>query len=102
MSEIVVSEIQIMPVRPKDGLVAFASCVVNNQFYLGSSVIYTCLSSPDGFRLVYPMKTLSNGTKICLVYPIHKEIGLSIQKEIVKQYLIIVDDLMKGGDTNGR
>lgn len=54
MNEIVISEIQIIPVKPKNGLIGFASCVVNNQLYLGSIAIYT---RPDGsgYRLVYPV-----------------------------------------------
>ena len=102
MSEIVIKEIQIIPIRAKDGLVAFASAVINNQFYIGNLAIYTSLSSPDGFRLVYPSKTLSNGTKLDIVYPINQETGSVIQKRIVEEYLKLIENLMKGNDESGR
>ncbi len=70
MSELEISEIQIIPVKPKDGLVVFASCVINNSLYIGNIAIYTSLSKPEGFRLVFPSKTLPNGKDINRVHPI--------------------------------
>ena len=32
----VVSEVNITPVKPTDGLVAFASCLLNEQLFIGS------------------------------------------------------------------
>lgn len=96
MSEIVISEIQIIPVKPQNGLIAFTSCVINNQFYIGNVAIYTSPSSPDGFRLVYPSQTLNNGKQVSSIHPITKEAGLVIQKQIVEQYLKLMENLMKG------
>jgi len=48
MSDLYISEIQIIPVKPKDGLVAFSSCVINNFLYIGNIGIYTSLSNPAG------------------------------------------------------
>lgn len=101
MNELVVSEIQIIPVKFKDGLVSFASCVINNQFYLGNIAIYTSPSSPDGFRLVYPSKSL-NGQQLSIMHPITKEAGLIIQKQIVERYIKLMEDLTKGDDKNGQ
>lgn len=101
MNEIVVSEIQIIPVKPKDGLVAFASAVINNQFYIGNIAIYTSPSSLDGFRLVYPSRTLNNGTQLSIAHPITKEAGLVIQKQIVERYVKLMENLTKG-EENGQ
>jgi len=101
MNELVVSEIQIIPVKFKDGLVAFASCVINNQLYLGNLAIYTSPSSPDGFRLVYPSRPL-NGKQLSIAHPINKETGFLIQKQIVEQYLKLMENLTKGEDKNGQ
>ena len=67
MRELEITEIQIIPIKPRDGLVAFASCVVNNALYIGNIGIYTSQSGPDGFRLVYPTKILPHG-KTALSY----------------------------------
>lgn len=98
MNELAIKEIQIIPVKFQGGLVAFASVVINN-LYISNISIYSCPSSPDGFRLVYPTKTLKNGIKLSILHPIDKETGLTIQKQIVEEYLKLVNDLMKG-DTN--
>jgi len=90
MSELEISEIQIIPVKPKDGLVAFASCVINNSLYIGNIAIYTSPSKPEGFRLVYPSKTLPNGKDINCVHPINKEAGELISKAIIGKFKQIV------------
>ena len=59
-----ISEIQITPIKPHNGLVAFASIIINQQFYVGDIAIYSSPSTDDGFRLVYPCKVLPNGKKI--------------------------------------
>jgi DNA-binding cell septation regulator SpoVG len=90
MSELEISEIQIVPVKPKDGLVAFASCVINRSLYLGSIAVYSSPSSPDGFRLVYPSKVLLNGKEINCVHPINREAGENISTAIIGKFKEIV------------
>lgn len=90
MKTIQVSEIQIFPVKPKDGLIAFASCVINDSFYVGNIAIYTSPSSHEGFRLVYPSKILPNGKEINCVHPINKEVGELISKAIIGKFKQIV------------
>jgi stage V sporulation protein G len=86
MDELIVSEIQIIPVKPKDGLIAFASCIINNQFYLGNIAIYTSPSSNDGFRLVYPIKLLPTGKQIYCAHPINRRAGEVIHNAVVGRY----------------
>lgn len=53
--EIKVTEVSVVPVKPDaKGLVAFASCVLNDGLYLSSIGIVTKRSG--GYRLVYPAK----------------------------------------------
>ena len=82
MQDVVISEVQIIPVKPQGGLVAFASCVVNNQFYLGDIAIYT---RPDGqdHRLVYPCKILPNGKRINSFHPINREAADKVTQAII-------------------
>ena len=86
MNEIVVSEIQILPLKPNNGLIAFVSFVVNNQLYIGNVALYTSPSSSDGFRLVYPIKVLPNGKEISCVHPISREAGGQFQKAVIQKY----------------
>ena len=85
MKEIAVSEIQIIPVKPHEGLIAFASFVLNNQFYIGNVAVYTRLNSED-YRLVYPSKILpKNGKEIQCFHPISKEAAEEIEKAVVNK-----------------
>jgi len=90
MSEIEISEIQVIPLKPKEGLVAFASCVINNALYVGNIAVYTCQSTPGGFRLVYPIKVLPNGKEIHCVHPINKEAGEIFSKAIIKKFREVI------------
>ena len=87
MSNISVSDIQIFPVRPKNGLIAFVSCIVNDAIYIGNIALFTSFTNPSGFRLVYPNKRRPNGQDASCVYPITKEAGLAISEAIIEKYL---------------
>lgn len=94
-NDIHLSEIKVTPIKPNNGLVGFTSAILNNQIYLGCIGIYTSLSSPEGFRLVYPTKLLSNGSTLSIFHPINKDAGLLIQKVIVSEYIKLVEELTK-------
>lgn len=84
---IFISEIQIVPIKPQNGLVAFASAVINNQFFVGNVAIYTSLKSPLGFRLVFPNKKLNSGQVVDCFHPINKEAEGQVTSAIVMKYL---------------
>lgn len=86
-----VTEVQIVPLKPSNGLIGFASCLYDNSLYLGNMGIYTSPSTEDGFRLTYPYITLPNGKKISAYYPINRETGQLINKAIVSH----VEKVMK-------
>ena len=90
MSELEISEIQVVPMKPKEGLVAFASCIINSSLYIGNIAIYSSPSTQSGFRLVYPVKILPNGKEIHCVHPISKEAGELISKAIIKKFREVI------------
>lgn len=83
-----ITEIQIIPIKPQDGLVAFASFVLNNNLYLGSIGIIT--RPAGGCRLVYPTKKVGM-RNINLFHPINKEFAEIIEKEVISKF----EDVMK-------
>lgn len=85
-----ISEVQIIPVKPQRGLVAFCSFVVNGLIFIGDVAIHT---RPDGrdFRLVYPVKKLVNGKNIQIVHPISKEAGEKILQAVISEYEGLID-----------
>lgn len=95
MNELFISEIQIIPVKPKEGLVAFASCVINESLYIGNIAIYTSPSKLEGYRLVYPSKILPTGKEISCIHPINKESGELISKAIIGRFKEIASKIIR-------
>jgi len=85
--DIVISEIEIIPVRPKNGLVAFASCVVDGKIYLGSMAIHTTFKrdSEKMYRLTYPTKKIGEHS-ISYFQPTTEEVDNAIEKAILDRY----------------
>ena len=85
------SEIQIIPIKPQNGLVAFASFVLDGSLYLGSIGIMT--RPNGGYRLVYPTKKVAE-RNLNIFYPINKEFSQVIENKVVRQF----EDVMKKYD----
>ena len=76
-----ITEIQIRPIKPKNGLVAFASVLFDDCLFLGSIGIYTKLDG-FGYRLTYPTKKIGD-RDMNIYHPTSKEISAAIEKEII-------------------
>jgi DNA-binding cell septation regulator SpoVG len=85
------SEIQIIPIKPQNGLVAFASFVLDGSLYLGSIGIVT--RPNGGYRLVYPTKKVAE-KNLNIFYPINREFAVAVENEIIKQF----EEVMKKYD----
>lgn len=88
-----ITEIQIVPVKPHSGLVAFASFVLENNLYLGSIAIYT--RPKGGYRLVYPTKEVG-ARNINLFHPINRDFAQTIEISLIKKF----EDVMKNDRYN--
>ncbi|MFA5880164.1 MAG: septation protein SpoVG family protein [Candidatus Margulisiibacteriota bacterium] len=73
------TEIQIDLVKPKDGLIGFASIVIDSNLYLSSIAIHKKLNSL-GYRLTYPSKGKFN-----IFYPINKEASKAVEQAIFEK-----------------
>ena len=83
------NEIEITPIKPHNGLVAFASFVFGNQLYCGSIGIVT--RPNGGYRLVYPAKPVGN-RQLNIFYPITSEIGKQIERAVIARYEEVVNE----------
>lgn len=78
----VVSEVNITPIKPDRGLIGFASVVIDSNIYLTSIAIYTKL---DGsYRLLYPTKNIGN-RPLGLFYPINRQSSKAIEQAVFKR-----------------
>lgn len=92
-----ITEIQLVPMRTKNGLTFFASCVLDGKYFVGNLAIFT-LRDGSGFRVVYPTKMLRNGSQIPIFYPVDKSISAEIQRAISSEATQLLNpDSINGG-----
>lgn len=78
-----ISEIQVVPIRPKDGLVGFASFVLNQSFYMSGIGIFL---RPNGhYRLAYPTKKQATSS-LNVFYPINIQTADHIKDAVIKKF----------------
>lgn len=77
-----ITEVNITPVKPKSGLIGIASLVIDGNIYLNSIAVYIKL---DGsYRLLYPTK-LVGSRSLGLFYPINREASRAIEEAVFKK-----------------
>lgn len=77
-----ITEVNIVPVKPQDGLVGFASLVVDGNIYLSSIAIYVKL---DGsYRLLYPTKK-TGMRELNIYHPINWEASKIIERAVFEK-----------------
>lgn len=77
-----VTEVNLTPIKPHDGLVAFASCVIDGAIFCGSIAIRVC---PDGtYRLLYPTKKMGN-SNMGVYHPINRAASKAIENAIFEK-----------------
>ncbi len=91
MNPISITEISVRLIKLDQGLCGFASCVVNNQLFLGNIALHETFDKTD-IRLVFPTKPLRNGKQLPSFYPINKETEQALTKAIVNAYRNLFDN----------
>lgn len=83
-----VSEVNITPVKPNNGLVGIASVVIDGNIYLNSIAVYTKL---DGsYRLLYPTKIVGSNS-LGLFYPINRMASKTIEDAVFKRCIEVFE-----------
>lgn len=82
-----IDNVQIVPIKPKDGLVAFISFTYNRSFYFSSIGMYT--RPQGGYRLSYPTRKTSTGNQP-IFHPISKETAVLIEQTVINKYEAIL------------
>jgi stage V sporulation protein G len=76
-------EINIIPIKPDNGLIGFASVVLDNGLYLGSIGVYSRLDG-TGYRITYPTKKIG-GKDMNIYHPINRALGQEIEEAITNK-----------------
>jgi DNA-binding cell septation regulator SpoVG len=98
--DVSLSEIEITPVKPREGLLAFTSFVLNGAFYTGDIAIYS-RPSGEGYRLVYPIRVLPNGAKVNIFHPIRKDVAQEIEERVSEAYQELLNKVGEGRKRRG-
>lgn len=86
-----ITEIQINLTKPKDGLIGFASLVVNGDLYLSGIAIHKKLNG-EGYRLTYPTRK-SGEQNFEVFYPINRTAGRQIENAILSRLKDVLNKL---------
>lgn len=76
-----ITEVQIRVIKPKDGLLGFASVVLDGNLYLSSIGIFSKLDG-SGYRITYPTKKVGD-LDLHIFHPINKDLGQEIEQAII-------------------
>lgn len=90
-----INAVNIILIKPRNGLIGFASLVINDALYLGSIGIHQKLNG-SGYRLTYPTKKTGANT-IDIFHPINHEAGKAIEAAIFNK----LNDVMNRLDDVG-
>lgn len=71
-----ISEVQIELIKPNNGLIGFASLVIDDNFYLSSIAIHKKLNA-DGYRLTYP-----NKGHFTIFHPINRQTSTQVEAAV--------------------
>ena len=84
-----ISEINIRLIKPTNGLVAFASVVLDDKIFLGSIGVHQKLDG-TGYRLTYPTKKTGN-RDFHIFHPIERKLGLEIERAILEKVTALLN-----------
>lgn len=88
-----ISEVQVTVIKPNNGLIAFASLVVDDRMYLSSIGVHSKLDG-SGYRITYPTKKVGE-QNVQIFHPISHELGREIELGVlskVKEVMNKVND----------
>ena len=85
VSQLKITEVNITPIKPQNGLIGFASVVLAECLYLGSIGVYSRLDG-TGYRITYPTKPVG-GKDLNIYHPISHEMGKAVEDAIIGKAL---------------
>ena len=78
-----ITEVNITPIKPQNGLMGFASIVFEDCLYLGSIGVYGLLGG-TGYRITYPTKKVGD-RDLNIYHPISRELGKVVEIAITEK-----------------
>lgn len=76
-----ITEVEIVPIKAQNGLIALASVVFDDALFLGSIGVFTRRDG-SGYRLTYPTKG-NAGRNFNIYHPIRKDVSDAIERVVL-------------------
>lgn len=90
MNEII-KEVSITLTRPRGSLVGFVSLTYRGEWFFSDIAVHLTKAG-DGIRLAFPDKTLCNGKRMNVFFPISKEVGEAVRSAIATKYFAMMKE----------
>lgn len=84
-----VTKVELIPIRPKDGLVAFACIELDHDFFVGSIGVHKKLNSA-GFRITYPSRKVG-GISMTICHPIENALSKEIEEAVCSKIELLME-----------
>jgi len=91
-----ISEVEISVIKPKGGLIGFASFVLNGSLYLSSVGIHSKLDG-TGYRLTYPTQKAGKGQP-AMFHPINRVTAKAIEQAVFAKLKDVMEKRNVGYD----
>lgn len=87
-----IKRVEIIPIRPFEGLIAFANVVLEEGLYLGSIGVHRKLDG--GFRITFPTRKVGEAN-LCIYHPTQPGISKEFETAICSK---AEDEVFEGDD----
>jgi DNA-binding cell septation regulator SpoVG len=78
-----VTQVEIIPIRPKEGLIALASVTIDDRFYIGSIGVYKKRDC-TGYRITFPTRKVGDHS-LTICHPTTPELSKEIESAITNK-----------------
>lgn len=75
-----VTKVELLPIRPQNGLMAFASIELDERFYIGSIGVHRRRDGM-GYRITYPTRKVGESS-VTVCHPLAPELSRTIEQAI--------------------
>lgn len=75
-----ITKVELLPIQPRDGLMAFACIELDDQFYISSIGVHKKRNG-SGYRITYPTRKVGD-QNLTICHPTHPNLSREIEQAI--------------------
>ncbi|MFH1309068.1 MAG: septation protein SpoVG family protein [Candidatus Omnitrophota bacterium] len=94
MTEKLITNVEIIPIKPKQGHLGFVNIIFDNALALNGIALHSNLSNGN-YRLVYPDKILANGKVVQVFHPINRVVANRLNDVIFEKYEQLITKIIR-------